>query len=141
MIIAGVIIVVALVAFFMMQPAPKTTPALDSSTTTQTTSYIDVSPAEAKALIESEMDLVVIDVSPHYDNGHLPGAVHYYLGDGSLEAAIPSLDKSKKYLVYCHVDSVAIRGAQMLVDAGFSPVYRLEGNYGAWVDAGYDIEV
>jgi rhodanese-related sulfurtransferase len=44
------------------------------------------------------------------------------------------------YLVYCHVDSVAIQGAQKLVDAGFIHVYRLEGNYAAWVDAGYPVE-
>ena len=44
------------------------------------------------------------------------------------------------YLVYCHVDSVAIQGAQKLVDAGFMKVYRLAGNYKAWVDAGYPIE-
>lgn len=102
--------------------------------------YIDVSPEEAYDLIQNTPDLVVIDVSPHYANGHLPGAVHYYLGDGSLDAAIPTLDMSKPYLVYCHVDSVAIQGAQKLVDAGFSPVYRLEGNYGAWVAAGYPVE-
>jgi rhodanese-related sulfurtransferase len=27
-----------------------------------------------------------------------------------------------------------------LVDAGFIKVYRLEGEFGAWVDAGYPIE-
>ena len=102
--------------------------------------YIDLSPAEAKELIDNNPDVVIIDVSPHYANGHLPGAVHYYLGDGSLDKAIPTLDKNKTYLVYCHVDSVAIQGAQKLVDAGFQNVYRLEGNYGAWVDAGYPIE-
>ena len=102
--------------------------------------YIDVSPAEAKELIDTNPDLIIIDVSPHYAEGHLPGAVHYYLGDGSLDRAIPTLDKSKTYLVYCHVDSVAIQGAQKLVDAGFKNVYRLEGNYRAWVDAGYPIE-
>ncbi|MBW2996584.1 rhodanese-like domain-containing protein [Candidatus Woesearchaeota archaeon] len=103
-------------------------------------SYMDVSPMKAKELIDTNPNLIVIDVSPHYDNGHLPGAVHYYLGDGSLDAAIPTLDKEKDYLVYCHVDSVAIAGAQKLIDAGFTTVYRLEGNYGAWVDAGYPIE-
>ena len=103
-------------------------------------SYMDVTPAEAKELIDTTPDLIVIDVSPHYDNGHLPGAVHYYLADGSLDTAIPSLDKNKPYLVYCHIDSVAIAGAQKLIDAGFMPVYRLEGNYAAWVDAGYSIE-
>jgi len=106
----------------------------------QPATYVDVSPAEAKALIDSTPGLIIIDVSPHYDNGHLPGAVNYYLGDGSLDAAIPSLDKEAVYLVYCHVDSVAILGAQKLIDAGFKNVYRLEGNYRGWVNAGYPIE-
>lgn len=107
---------------------------------TATGSYIDVTPAEAKDLIDNNRHLIIIDVSPHYEQGHLPGAIHYYLGDGSLDEAIPTLDKDVTYLVYCHVDSVAITGAQKLVDAGFMKVYRLEGNYGAWVDAGYEIE-
>lgn len=102
--------------------------------------YIDVTPAEAQDLINDNPDLIIIDVSPAYDQGHLPGAINYYQGDGSLDAAIPTLDEDATYLVYCHVDSVAIAGAQALVDAGFSNVYRLEGNYGAWVDAGYPIE-
>jgi rhodanese-related sulfurtransferase len=106
-----------------------------------TGSYTDLTPAEAKELIDTNPDLIIIDVSPEYDNGHLPGAVNYYLGDGSLDAAIPSLDKDATYLVYCHVDSVAIAGAQALVDAGFTKVYRLEGNYGAWVAAGYPVEM
>ena len=102
--------------------------------------YVDVSPAEAQELIDNNPDLIIIDVSPHYDKGHLPGAINYYLGDGSLDKAIPSLDKDKPYLVYCHVDSVAIAGAQKLIDAGISEVYRLEGNYSGWVAAGYEIE-
>jgi adenylyltransferase/sulfurtransferase len=102
--------------------------------------YTDISPAEAKDMIDNNPDLIVIDVSPHYDDGHIPGALHYYLADGSLDEAIPSLDPQGEYLVYCHVDSVAIAGAQKLADAGFEKVYRLEGNYGAWVDAGYPVE-
>ena len=101
---------------------------------------MSTSSQEAKELIESTENLVIIDVSPHYDSGHLPGAVNYYLGDGSLDDAIPNLDKNVSYLVYCHVDSVSISGANKLVDAGFSPVYRLKGNYQAWIDAGYEIE-
>jgi len=106
----------------------------------QTTGYTDITAAEAKELIDTTPDLVIIDVSPNYDQGHIPGAVNYYVGDGSLDAAISSLDPDVPYLVYCHVDSAAISGAEKLVDAGFETVYRLEGNYQAWVDAGYDIE-
>ena len=102
--------------------------------------YTDLSPAEARDFIEQNPDVIIIDVSPSYDAGHLPGAVNYYVGDGSLDDAIPGLDKNATYLVYCHVDSAAILGAQKLVDAGFENVYRLEGNYSAWVDAGYPIE-
>ena len=112
----------------------------DISAPQSTGGYVDVTPQEAKALIDDNPDLIIIDVSPAYDQGHLPGAINYYLGDGSLEAAIPMLDKNATYLVYCHVDSVAIAGAQALVDAGFLNVYRLEGNYSAWVDAGYPVE-
>ena len=103
-------------------------------------SYMDVNADEAAELIEENPDLIVIDVSPNYDQGHIPGAVNYYIGDGSLEAAIPTLDKNAEYLVYCHVDSVSISGAQMLIDTGFETVYRLQGNYAAWVNAGYPVE-
>ena len=101
--------------------------------------YMDITAIEAKELIDSEPALIIIDVSPHYDDGHIPGALHYY-GDNSLDDAIPSLDKEKEYLVYCHADGPSISAANKLAKAGFTMVYRLEGNYQAWVDAGYPIE-
>lgn len=107
---------------------------------TQAGKYVDVSPQIAKKIIDENSGLIIIDVSPVYADGHLPGAVGYYVGDGTLDKAIPSLDKNATYLVYCHIDSASISGAQKLVDAGFEKVYRLEGNYKAWTDAGYEIE-
>ena len=106
----------------------------------QAGNYTDISPDEAKQMIDENPDLIIIDVSPFYENGHLPGAVNYYLGDGSLDEAIPMLDKNATYLVYCHFAVASREGAQKLVDAGFMNVYRLEGEYQAWVDAGYPIE-
>lgn len=87
------------------------------------------------------MDVVIIDVSPRYDKGHIPNSINHYVGDGSLDKAIPELDKEKTYLVYCHVDSASIPGAQKLIDAGFEKVYRLKDNYPAWLDGGYPIEI
>ncbi len=102
--------------------------------------YTDISAAEAKQLIDGDPEVVIIDVSPAYAAGHLPGAVNYYLGDGSLDAAIPTLDENATYLVYCHAEGPSRQGAQKLVDAGFAYVYRLEGDYGARVAAGYTTE-
>jgi rhodanese-related sulfurtransferase len=129
-VIAGFVLL-GLIAAACAAPAPA--PAT-------TVGYVDVTPAEAKALIEENPDLIVIDVSPVYARGHLPGAVNYPIGDGSLDKAIPTLDTGAEYLVYCHSDSASIAGAQRLIDAGFETVYRLEGNYAAWVDAGYPVE-
>ncbi len=121
-------------------PVIQNQPAQTEMTDELQTGYIGVSVQEAKQLIDENPELIVIDVSPNYAQGHLPGAVNYYVGDGSLDRAIPNLDMNAMYLVYCHVDSAAILGAQKLVDAGFMNVYRLEGNYKAWVDAGYPVE-
>ena len=111
-----------------------------TSETNSKLEYVDLSPSEAKELIDNTMDLVIIDVSPYFAQGHIPGALNYYIGDGSLDDAIPSLDKNNTYLVYCHSDSASISGANKLIDAGFKNVYRLEGNYAAWVAAGYAID-
>jgi len=102
--------------------------------------YLDISAVEAKALIEKTPGLVILDVSPAYAKGHLPGAINHPVGDGSLDQALPSLDKGKTYLVYCHADAPSIAGAQKLVDAGVKKVYRLVGNYKGWVDAGFAVE-
>ena len=124
-VVIGVIVVAAFIFFEILD---------------QKGGYTNLTAMEAKELIDTTPDLVILDVSNRYDQGHLPGAINYYIGDGSLDQAIPTLDKNKEYLIYCHVDSASISGAQKLVDAGFSPVYRLKGNYQAWIDAGYPIE-
>ena len=102
--------------------------------------HIDISAVKAKQLIDENPNLVIIDVSPDYADAHIPGAVHYYIGDGSLDEAIPNLDKNATYLVYCHFNSASVSGARKLVNAGFQNVYRLEGNFQAWINAGYEIE-
>jgi len=104
----------------------------------QPASYIDVTPAQAKELIEKTKDIVIIDLSTSYDSGHLPGAISIPISN--LPKKIPELDKTKTYLMYCHGTSVSIDGATQLINAGFRSVYRLNGNYSGWVDAGYPIE-
>ena len=103
-------------------------------------SYVDVSPSKAKAMMEENPELIIIDVSPIWHKGHLPGSVNYPWGDGSFEKAVPLWDKENMYLIYCHGDAPAIAAAKHLVENKFEHVYRLEGNYGAWKEAGYPIE-
>lgn len=92
----------------------------------------------AKNMIDSNEELVVIDISPKYGQGHLPKAVNYYLGNGALEKAMEKLDKNNEYLIYGHEERFTIAGAQKLANAGFKNVFRLQGDYKAWVSAGYE---
>lgn len=104
--------------------------------------YMDIPPAEAYSLYENGTFDLIIDVVGLniYNLGHLPGAVNYIWADGTLNKTIPTLDKNLTYLVYCHTDPPSTASAQALVNAGFPYVYRLEGNYRAWADAGYPVE-
>ena len=104
--------------------------------------YKDISPPVAYQMyLEGAFDLVIdvvgLDI---YSQGHLPGAVNYIWADGTLNSKITSLDTEGTYLVYCHTDPPSTDSAQSLVDAGIANVYRLEGNYRAWINAGYPTE-
>jgi len=96
--------------------------------------YMDVTPAKAKEMMDSNKDMVILDVSPLYDQGHLTGAISIPVAQ--LEMRINELDKMKPILVYCHTDEASKQGADILVKNGFKTVYRLQGNYDAWVNAG-----
>ena len=104
--------------------------------------YIDIPPEEAYPMVMNETFDLIIDVVglDIYALGHLPGAVNYVWADGTLVEMIPTLDVNGTYLVYCHTDPPSTDSAQKMVDAGIESVYRLEGNYRAWVEAGYPIE-
>lgn len=100
--------------------------------------YVEIDALAAQALMESTPNLVIIDVSPSYANGHLPGAINIQLSQ--LEGRLSELDPAQPHLVYCHGDGPAIAGAELLVANGFTSVYRLLGNYAGWVGAGLPVE-
>ena len=125
------LMILAVIFTGCMQPA--------QSGTKTSSGYSDVTAQEARSLKHaSQGKMVIIDLSPDYAEGHLPMAISIPLD--SLDEKIPTLDKSRPYLVYCHSDNTSVAGATKLVNAGFSPVYRLKGNYESWVSAGYPAE-
>jgi rhodanese-related sulfurtransferase len=135
-ILVGIAIVVGIMTYILWPDK-----SLEENKEPEKFEYVDLEAKDAYKLISEDKDVVIIDVSPRYDKGRIPNSINHYVGDGSLDEAIPELDKDRTYLVYCHVDSASIPGAQKLVDAGFEKVYRLKDNYPAWIDGGYPIEV
>lgn len=134
-VVAAVVVLVAAFGFYFDSPEGE---VVDVSGFGEVMDYgyTDVSVAEAKVLMEADDELKIVDVSPYYEDGHIPGAVWYEVGDGTLDFVIDGLDKNATYLVYCHADGPSILASKKLIDAGVVNVYRLKGNFAAWVEAG-----
>lgn len=147
--LTGILFLSTLVLAACSAPAPQPTEAaaplapVDSQVTELApepleTGYVELSVQEAQDLMAVTPDLVIVDVSPAYAAGHLPGAISLPLSQ--LEGRLNELDPSRPHLVYCHGDGPAIQGAEILVNNGFLTVYRLLGNYQGWVEAGLPVE-
>jgi len=99
----------------------------------------EVSPKSALGMILCRPDLVVIDVSNGFENGHIPAAKNFAVEDGTLYHNLSKLDKSKKYLIYADNELDSKLGAKLLSENGFEYVYRLRGEFQAWEDSGYRV--
>jgi len=99
----------------------------------------EVSPKCALGMILCRPDLVVIDVSNGFENGHIPAAKNLVVEDGTLFQNLSKLDKSKKYLIYADNELDSKLGAKLLAENGFENVYRLRGEFKAWEDSGYRV--
>lgn len=97
--------------------------------------YTDIDSKDAYNLINETPEIIIVDVSSLYEMVHIPKAINAPVTDGTLDKELLNWDKDKVYLVYCHNDETSILGAQKLIDAGFTKVFRLKGNYSAWVEA------
>ena len=76
----------------MKQPTKQTQPA-----------YVNISPEEAKRIMDSQNGYVILDVREQneYDESHIPGAI--LIPHGQIKELAPSMlpDKDQLILVYC----------------------------------------
>ncbi len=91
--------------------------------------YHKISAKDAKAAMDSEENIVILDVREQYefDAGHIPDATLLPLGDISAKAAQILPDKDQKILVYCRSGSRARTAANTLVRMGYTQIYDLGG--------------
>ena len=84
---------------------------------------VDLSPEEAKARMEANPDLILLDVrtQEEYDDGHIPGAVSQ--PSDMIEEGMPfSFDKDAEILLYCHSDKRSAEAASRLRAMGYTNV-------------------
>jgi adenylyltransferase/sulfurtransferase len=92
----------------------------------------DISPKEAKALIEKSPNVVILDVrEPHeYEIVHLDGAKLIPLAELHLRAN--ELDTADTILVHCHHGPRSQQALKVLEHFGFKKLKHLHGGIDAW---------
>ena len=92
-------------------------------------SYDPISPEEAKTLMDTETDYIILDVrtAEEYAEGHIPNSVNLNHEDvpSKAEAMLP--DKDALILVYCRSGRRSKIAAEALVELGYSNVKEFGG--------------
>jgi rhodanese-related sulfurtransferase len=98
--------------------------------------HTDLTPLEARELIENNMKLTVIDVREKANEycklGHIPKALNYPWSSGVLEENYHELPLDGEFLVVCQSGHRSAPAADFLDTQGYLHVYVMEGGMSAW---------
>ena len=103
--------------------------------------YISVSVSEAKQMVDTNPDIVILDVrtEEEYNDGHIGKAILIPVSE--LESRLDELGKDTETLVYCRSGVRSATASQILTDNGFSNVYNMLGGIVAWTNEGYPVYI
>ena len=104
-------------------------------------SYTNIPVSEAKSMIDSDPELIVLDVRTlnEYNDGHIRNA--RLIPHLELEGRLDELDVNDRILVYCRTGARSSGASQILVDNDFLHVFNMLSGITAWISAGYPVYV
>lgn len=99
----------------------------------------NVTVQEARALIESDAGVIVLDVRQdgEYVGGHIARSLLRPVGQVANWSK--TLDKDARYLLVCRSGNRSALAGARLVDYGFSDVSSMTGGITAWTAAGFPV--
>jgi rhodanese-related sulfurtransferase len=125
-----ILIVILLIAAFLFVACGKTK-AEEKKTTmeTETVSYKNISPKDAKARLEAEKDIILLDVRTldEYAEKHIPNSLLIPVDVIEKEAPAKLADKSAVIFVYCRSGRRSVAASEALVKLGYTNIYNLGG--------------
>ena len=133
LLLTGVIILSLCACTNPDNPQENTTTTLTESDTT----YSQITPQEAKSIMDSEKDFVILDTREQYefDEGHIKNAIliPYTEIEARAENELPN--KDQLILVYCRSGRRSKIAAQSLADMGYTNVKE----FGGIIDWPYEV--
>ncbi len=90
------------------------------------------------AALSSRQQAVIVDVrdDAEWQQARIPGAIHIPLGQLAGRMSELHQYKNRTLITQCRSGKRSLEAAKMLKQAGFSPVYSLDGGFFAWQKAG-----
>lgn len=105
------------------------------------TRVVECTVDDVKAWLDAGDDFYLIDVREdrEWKSGRLPSAEHFGKGviERDIEAAIP--DHKAKLVLYCGGGYRSALAADNLQKMGYSNVISMDGGFGGWKAAGYEL--
>ena len=94
--------------------------------------YTQISPAQAKSLMDTEKDFIILDTREQYeyDEEHIENAILIPYTEIEAKAANKLPDKDQLILVYCRSGRRSKIAAQSLADMGYTNVKEFGGIIG-----------
>lgn len=116
----------ALFLFFTLTfscSSPKSSPSTE-----------DITVSQAKAMLEENKNLLVLDVRTpqEWAEGTIPNAIKINFYDNDFGDKINLLDSTKEVLVYCKKGGRSAKATAQLEEAGFNTIYNLTGGFDAY---------
>lgn len=105
----------------------------------------NIKPPEAFQLIQENVanpNYIVLDVRTpqEFSGGHIEGAKNVdYLAD-DFRKQLETMDKNKKYLVYCGAGFRGLRAIKLMRKLNFMEVYNISGGFKKWRAIGLPVD-
>ena len=97
----------------------------------------EVSPDEAKQIIDGGAQVIDVRTSVEHDVGRIPGSRHIPLADVQQESA--DLDRDQPVILYCRAGNRSGPAADAFAASGWD-AHSIAGGLMAWADAGLELE-
>ena len=98
----------------------------------------EVSIDQAYQLYQDKVAFLDVRTPEEWNQAHVPGSTLLPLDD--LKDRVNELPKDLELVVYCRSGNRSAEAARILLEAGFSDVYSMDGGLNDWISAGYEVD-
>jgi len=94
----------------------------------------NVTAIEAAQLVQDNPEMVILDIRTpvEFKLGQLENAININYYSFSFKKQIAELDRDKTYLIHCHSGVRSGNTMPIMIEAGFTNLFHMDGGYADW---------